>query len=59
MLSNNSESHLTPTTKLLTNLSQLKSETPSKTPVVLLTTGSMNPIHKQHYNNFEIAKREL
>ncbi|RGB24485.1 hypothetical protein C1646_773043 [Rhizophagus diaphanus] len=59
MLSNNSESHLTPTTKLLTNLSQLKSETPSKMPVVLLTTGSMNPIHKQHYNNFEIAKREL
>src|SRR6266496_4104605 len=59
MSSNDSESHLTPITKLLTNLSQLKSESPSKTPIVLLTTGSMNPIHKQHYNNFEIAKREI
>jgi nicotinate (nicotinamide) nucleotide adenylyltransferase len=59
MLSNNSESHLTPTTKLLTNLLQLKSDSPSKMPVVLITTGSMNPIHKQHYNNLEIAKREL
>src|SRR5437870_3485528 len=58
-MSSNSESHLTPIGKLLTNLSLLKSQTPSKQPVVLLTTGSLNPIHKQHYDNFEIAKREL
>jgi nicotinic acid mononucleotide adenylyltransferase len=54
-----SELHLTPIKKLLTNLSLLKSQSPSKQPIVLLTTGSLNPIHKQHYNNFEIAKREL
>ncbi|RIA97231.1 cytidylyltransferase-domain-containing protein [Glomus cerebriforme] len=59
MSSYNSESHLTPVTKLLTNLSYLKSQSPSTTFIVLLTTGSMNPIHIQHYRNFEIAKREL
>ncbi len=56
MLSN---SQLTPIKKLLKNLSLLRSQTPSKRPIVLLTTGSMNPIHKQHYNIFELAKREL
>jgi nicotinate (nicotinamide) nucleotide adenylyltransferase len=53
------EAHLTPVTKLLANLSLLKSQSPSKQPVVLVTTGSFNPIHRQHFNNFEIAKRDL
>src|SRR3954451_7757853 len=58
-MSSNLEARLTPITKLLTNLSLLSSQSPSKQPIVLVTTGSFNPIHKQHYNNFEMAKKDL
>nr|CAG8441150.1 6555_t:CDS:2 [Entrophospora candida] len=53
------EYSLTPTKKLLANLQVLKSKSPSKTPVALITTGSMNPIHKEHVNIFELAKKEI
>src|SRR5581483_2816166 len=53
------DSSPTPVTKFLTNLQVLKSKFPSKTPVVLITTGSMNPIHNQHINMFELAKKEI
>ncbi|KAG9307810.1 hypothetical protein G9A89_023375 [Geosiphon pyriformis] len=51
------QSSLTPLTKLLRNLSP--DIISIKTPVVLLTTGSINPIHKQHINIFELAKRTI
>ncbi|CAG8456463.1 10693_t:CDS:2 [Acaulospora colombiana] len=50
------EMDLTPISKLLVNLSYISS---SSIPVVLITTGSMNPIHLQHVNMFTIAKRHL
>jgi predicted NAD-dependent protein-ADP-ribosyltransferase YbiA (DUF1768 family) len=50
---------ITPTNKLVKNLALLKSQSPDKQPVVLLSMGSFNPIHNQHVNMFEIAKREI
>jgi len=44
-----------PISKLLPHLQNLN----SKQPVVLLTQGSMNPIHKQHVNILEVAKKEV
>src|SRR2546429_3380147 len=49
----------TPVNKLIKNLSLLKSQSLDKQPVVLVNTGSMNPIHNQHVNMFEMAKREI
>ncbi|CAG8704424.1 18729_t:CDS:1 [Acaulospora morrowiae] len=48
----------TPIEKLLTNLSIVSSSS-KITPVVLITTGSMNPIHIQHVEMFKIAKERL
>lgn len=50
---------VTPTSKLLKNLSLLKGQLPSKQPVVLITAGSMNPVHQQHVGMLEIAQEEL
>ena|SRR5688572_29684713 len=50
---------ITPTNKLVNNLALLKSQSPDKQPVVLLSMGSFNPIHNQHINMFELAKREI
>ena len=50
---------LTPINKLVKNLALLKSQSPDKQPVVLIGTGSYNPIHNQHINMFELAKREI
>jgi len=44
-----------PITKLLTNCQSLGSQK----PVILLTQGSMNPVHKQHINILELAKKEI
>ena len=50
---------MTPITKLLKNLSLLKSQLSPKQPVVLLMSGAFNPIHKQHIGTLEIAKKEI
>lgn len=50
---------MTPITKLLKNLSLLKSQLPLKQPIVLLMSGAFNPIHKQHIGTLEIAKKEI
>lgn len=42
-------------TKLLSHLQFLN----FKQPIVLLTQGSMNPIHKQHVNILELARKEI
>ena len=45
--------------KLLTNLTFLKSQSPDKQPIVLMMSGVFNPIHRQHIDTLEIAKREI
>lgn len=44
--------------KLIKNLSLLKPQF-SKQPIVLITNGSMNPIHKQHIAILETAKKSI
>jgi len=46
-------------TKLLKNLSFLKEQLSSKQPVVLITDGSMNPVHQQHVGMLEIVQKYL
>lgn len=45
--------------KLLINLSALKSQSTSLKPVVLMLGGVFNPIHKQHIDTLEIAKKKI
>ncbi|MCE8162906.1 MAG: hypothetical protein I3273_00910 [Candidatus Moeniiplasma glomeromycotorum] len=49
----------TPIKKILTNLSTLKSQSSSKQPVALVLGGTFNPVHKQHIDTLEIAKRGI
>lgn len=50
---------LTSIVKLLKNLSLWGSKSPLSDSIVLIMDGSMNPIHKQHINNFETAKKAI
>jgi hypothetical protein len=49
----------TPINKLIKNLNLLKQQNSVKTPVVLVMDSSVNPIHSQHINNFEIARKQI
>ena len=59
MMENNETITTTPIGKILRNLNLNSSTSSSEKSVVILMDGSFNPIHIQHVDNFEIAKKEI
>jgi len=49
----------TPLEKLKVNLKHFRASGSAKEPVVLLSTGSLNPVHRMHVDLFAAAKKSL